>query len=368
MRIVLAVNNPSAHLYPLPHGWADRGHDVTILMDSPTGRFGHAREFDHAGVQQYHLATDGSILDAATGAPGSVNLEQVIRAADVVVLGGYATRVARRILRARASAATRKVLLAERPFPRPPGPRVWVRDAWARWVVSRVDAVWSMSEAGDLAFERLGRAPEARVPYPIVMSPRPSGITSDGAEKWSREGEVRLLLLGQMIERKRPLVAVEVIRTLHARGVEVRGDVAGSGELQEQVRAAANGLPITMHGHVPPQTVGHMLLDSHVLLHPASHDGWGFAVVEAASRGTPVVSTQGCDAAAELAARTPWVRVTDGSPNSMAEAAVELIEEFRRDPAARIDELTQAVEEVCGVDRIATRSLDALVASVVRHG
>jgi glycosyltransferase involved in cell wall biosynthesis len=319
MRLLLAVNNPSAHLYPLPHGWADRGHDVEILMDSPTGRFGHAREFVHAGVQQSLLGPDGSVLDAVTGRPRSVSFEELIRHADAVVLGGYATRVARRILRARASAVTHKVLLAERPFPRPPGPRTWVRDTWARWVVSRVDAVWSMSRAGDLAFERLGKAPEAHVPYPIVMPPRPSGITSDGAEKWSAEGEVRILLLGQLIERKRPLVAVEVVRSLHARGADVRGDVAGAGELEEQVRAAASGLPVVLHGHVPPSTVERMLHDSHVLLHPASHDGWGFAVVEAASRGTPVVATQGCDAATELAARTPWVRVTDGSPSSMAQ-------------------------------------------------
>lgn len=368
MRILLAVDVPSAHLFPLPHGWAQHGHTVDVLLDRPEGRFGHAREHTYRGVRLLHLADDGTILESVSGDRVEVSLADLIDFADAVILGGYATGVARRILCTGGSAAAHTVLLAERPRARLPGPRTWVRDTWARWVVSRVDTVWSMSEAGDRAYERLGKLPEARVPYPIRMPPRSYLRSSDGSEKWSSRGEVRLLFLGKLIRRKRPLVAVEVVRNLHARGVDVRGDIAGAGELEVQVRAAARALPVVLHGHVAPQTVERMLFDTHILLHPASHDGWGYAVVEAASRGTPVVATRGCDAAAELAARTPWVRVTDGSPRSMAQAAEDLVEAFRRDPAARTDELIEAVDDVCGVDGVVARSLNALTASVAHGG
>jgi glycosyltransferase involved in cell wall biosynthesis len=360
MRILLAVNNPSAHLFPLPNGWADRGHDVDILMDCPTGRFGHAREFIHSGVRQFALGPHSAVLDAVTEERTSASLSDLLEPADAVVVGGYSTRVARRILHTRTPSRARTVLLAERPFPRPQGPRRWLRDAWARSAVGRVDAVWSMSQAGDLAFERLGKTPEARIPYPISVPP--VDVTSSPAAKWQPEVEYRLMILGQLIERKRPLAAVQVVRILLDHGTCVQAEFAGAGTLTEAVRNAAEGLPLTLHGHVPPSIVDAMLARSHLLLHPASHDGWGYAVVEAAIRGVPVVATTGCDAATELAVRTEGVRVTDGSPKAMAKAAQELLDAFRSDSTARTGELVRAVEEVCGVDRIVARSLDALTA------
>jgi glycosyltransferase involved in cell wall biosynthesis len=363
MRIILAVDAPSAHLFPLPNGWADRGHTVDVLMDRPDGRFGHASEFVHPGVRLSVLSREGSLLDAVTGGSTSTRLTDVLGSAGAIVIGGYATRVARRIVHSRSIPAARVVLLAERPLPRPAGPRRWTRDAWARWFVSRVDAIWSMSAAGDRAFARLGSVPEAHIPYPMVLPPHAPDFAVTQNRKWDGAAPLRLLVLGQLIERKRPIAAIEAVRILRHRGMNLHAAVAGTGHLEGEVANAAKGLPITLHGRVPASTVGALIARSHVLLHPASHDGWGMAVVEAASRGVPVVATTGCDAATELAAMTSGVRITDGSPPAMARAAQELIEEFRADPVGRSLDLIRAVEEVCGVDRVVERSLDALTAA-----
>jgi glycosyltransferase involved in cell wall biosynthesis len=363
MRIILAVDAPSSHLFPLPYGWADRGHTVDVIMDRPDGRFGHASEFVRHGVRLLTISRRASVLDAVTGEPIPTHLTELLASSDAIVIGGYATRVARRIVHSRSTSTARVVLLAERPLPRPPGLRRWTRDTWARWFVSRVDAIWSMSESGDRAFARLGVTPEAHIPYPTVVPSRASDFAITQKSKWDGATQLQILVLGQLIERKRPLAAIDAVRILRDDGLDLRAAVAGTGHLEGQVANVARDLPVTLHGHVSAEAVNVLVGSSHVLVHPASHDGWGMAIVEAASRGVPVVATTGCDAATELAARTSGVRITDGSPTALARAAQELVEEFRADPVGRSLDLIRAVEETCGVDRVVDRSLDALTAA-----
>jgi glycosyltransferase involved in cell wall biosynthesis len=369
VRILLAVNGPSSHLFPLPHGWADHGHAVDILMDAVDGRFGPASRHVHPGVRLLHFSRRQSVLNAVSGEQTETTLSELLESADAVVIGGYATRVARRILRAPARKDARRVLLAERPSPHSSPSRRMLRDLWARWALSRVDAVWSMSEVGDRAFTRLGRPPEARVPYPMrPIAWGEPGFADKVAATWQNGGPLRMIFVGKLIERKRPLAAVEVVRLLSGGDIEVAADIAGAGDLEPEVRAAARGLPIALHGNIPPSAVSKLLAQSNLLLHPASHDGWGMAVIEAASQGVPVVATTGCDAATELASRTNWVRVTDGSPAAMSQAAAELFGAFRKDPMHNAVELIRAVDEVCGVDRIVERSLAALGTGGVEVG
>lgn len=362
MRIVLAVDAPSSHLFPLPNGWADRGHTVDVVMDNPNGRFGPASEFVHPGVRLLTLSREGSVLDAVTGNSTPTNLTSLLGDADAVVIGGYATRVGRHIGRTYGTSHARRILLAERPMPHPSGPHRWMRDAWARWFLGRVDAIWSMSSAGDTAFARLGKVPEAHIPYPFLVAPRDEDFSVLQTMKWSGEGASQVVVIGKLIERKRPLAAIETVRLLHNQGIALQAAVAGTGPLEGNVAEAARGLPVVLHGSVPASFVHSMLSGSRLLLHPARHDGWGMAVVEAASRGVPVVATAGCDAAAELAARTAGVRITDGSPLAMAHAAKDVMEEFRADPVSQSLDLIRAVEETCGVERLVERSLDALTA------
>lgn len=91
-------------------------------------------------------------------------------------------------------------------------------------------------------------------------------------------------------------------------------------------------------------------------------------MIEAAGRGVPVVATTGCDAATELANHTRLVRATDGSTDAMAAAIEEVLATFRADPVSCARELVEAVDQVCGADRVVERALGMLDQAGARHG
>jgi glycosyltransferase involved in cell wall biosynthesis len=361
VRILLAVNAPSSHLFPLPNGWADRGHDVTVVMDRPEGRFGHAREHVHPGVRLLTLGRRSQLIDAVSGVDRGPTLGGVLTDQDAVVVGGYASRAAREVLSIPGRARPQTVMLAERPDPRTRGPRRVARDAWIRRSLRRIDAVWSMSRAGDAAFAKLGRAPTCRIPYPIAV---PARVDRDLQNKWAIGVRRRLVVLGSLTERKRPSVAVATVRHLVDSGVDVEVVLAGSGPLEQSLRRMADRLPVTFVGHLTASAVEDLLSSAHVLLHPAAFDGWGMAVAEAAAAGVPVVSTHGCDAAAELEATSDGgVRCVRAEPAIYAETVRDILAHFAASPLHRIESLLDGVRRVSGTQQVVERSLRELGAA-----
>jgi glycosyltransferase involved in cell wall biosynthesis len=358
VRILLAVNAPSSHLFPLPNGWADRGHDVTVVMDRPEGRFGHARKHVHPGVRLLTLGRRSQLIDAVSGVDRSATLGGLLTEQDTVVVGGYASRAARGVLGISGRARPHTVMLAERPDPRTRGARRVARDAWIRRSLRLIDEMWSMSRAGDVAFAELGREPTCHIPYPIAV---PSQVDRDLQHKWAPGVRPRLVVLGSLTERKRPSVAIAAVRHLVHSGVDVEAVMAGSGPLEQSLRRMADQLPVTFVGHLGAAAVGDLLHRSHVLLHPAAFDGWGMAVAEAAAAGVAVVSTQECDAAAELQIPSEGgVRCVPAEPTTVAETVRDLLAHFAASPVHRIASLLDGVRAVAGTQQVVDRSLRAL--------
>jgi len=361
VRILLAVDAPSSHLFPLPQGWADRGHTVSVVMDRPDGRFGHARQHLHPGVTLLVLERSGGVIDAVTGARVVPSMRRLLADQDVAIAGGYIARSARSLLNLSAATKPRTVLLAERPDPRTRGFRRWLRDSWIRRSLTQVDDVWSMSAAGDRSFAALGREPSCRVPYPIRVPEHADALPPD---RWHAGGRRHLLTVGKLIERKRPELALNVLHELRAQGKDVDLAFVGTGPLLASLRSAAAGLPVTFVGDVAEPEVTRRMRDAHVLLHPAVYDGWGMVVPEAAANGLPVVATTGCDAATELAASTAAVRACTDDPVQLAHAAAELLDDFTSAPGDSMVRLLAATREVCGVERVVERSSAALESAV----
>jgi glycosyltransferase involved in cell wall biosynthesis len=361
VRILLAVDAPSSHLFPLPQGWADRGHSVTIVMDRPDGRFGLARQHLHPGVALLVLERSGGVIDAVTGDRVARSMRQLLTDQDVAIAGGYSARSARAVLRLSAATKPRTVLLAERPDPRTRGFRRRLRDIWIRRSLTQVDDVWSMSAAGDRSFAALGREPSCRVPYPIRV---PEDADALPLDRWHASGRRHLLTVGKLTELKRPQLALKVLHELRARGEDVDLTFVGTGPLLDSLRSAAAGLPVTFAGDVAGQEVARRMRDAHVLLHPSVYDGWGMVVPEAAVNGLPVVATTGCDAATELAASTEAVRACADDPVQLAHAATELLDGFTRAPGGGTVQLLAATREICGVERVVERSSAALESAV----
>ena len=147
-------------------------------------------------------------------------------------------------------------------------------------------------------------------------------------------------------------MAVTVVRDLVAAGHDVELHLIGTGPLADAVAAAAADLPVVLRGRLDGDAVRRELLAADVLLHPAAFDGWGMAVVEAATSGCAVVATAGTDAAVELATVTPRVRVAD--PDDLPAAVAEVLRMRAHEPD---DAPTAAARAVAGA--LAPRTLAA---------
>lgn len=109
-----------------------------------------------------------------------------------------------------------------------------------------------------------------------------------------------LLFLGEITPRKDPVAVVEILRILRSRKVDVDAVFVGSaGRASRDVAAAIerHGLQHHAHvvGHVDPPTASVLMQEAAVFVLPSRYEGFGFPVLEAMQRGTPVVA---CDSGA----------------------------------------------------------------------
>lgn len=346
MRIVLACDAPSEHLFPLPVAWSRLGHTVDVVMDRDRGRFGSADQFRGDGPT-FH-ALEGTRPGGAALAIDRPGLRRLLRGADAVVVGGYTTRTARTVLALPRGRRPPTVLHAERSDHRTSGVRRRIRDAWIRTALGRIDAVWPMSRAGATALTALGGIPTVLAPYPLprpAMPPAPRAVEP-----------LRVAVIGTLTPRKRPLLALEAVRRLTHRRALVATFV-GAGPLHAEVLSAARGLPVDVVERMPRQGIDALLGEAHVLLHPSAHDGWGMVVAEAVAHGAAVVATPTCDAASELATVVPTVRLASDDPDALAEAVAAAADDLMRGGSQAAGRALTDAETRFGVEAIAARTL-----------
>jgi alpha-1,6-mannosyltransferase len=105
------------------------------------------------------------------------------------------------------------------------------------------------------------------------------------------QGPVRLVHLGRLSAEKRPDLAIDAVRELRRRSLDVRLDMIGDGELADELRDRAGGLPVTFHGHVRSRSeIARLLGTADVVLATCPVESFGLAVLEALACGTPVVA------------------------------------------------------------------------------
>jgi glycosyltransferase involved in cell wall biosynthesis len=108
-----------------------------------------------------------------------------------------------------------------------------------------------------------------------------------------RSSEVRrLLFVGKLIERKRPLDLIRAAAWLCRNGVPVEVAFAGSGELRPSLEAAAKAeeLPVHFLGFVNQSELPAIYASSDVLVLPSDAlETWGLVVNEAMACGVPAV-------------------------------------------------------------------------------
>lgn len=94
---------------------------------------------------------------------------------------------------------------------------------------------------------------------------------------------------------KRPLVLIEAIGLLRARGRDARLRIAGEGDEVETMRAAIEAAGLTssveLIGQASPQHAASLMQEAHALLHASDYETFSAVCAEALCCGTPVAAS-----------------------------------------------------------------------------
>ena len=105
----------------------------------------------------------------------------------------------------------------------------------------------------------------------------------------------RFVFLGSLIEGKRPILAIQVIQSLHSKGIAAElllcGDGPLKGHIQEYIEIHGLSSTVILKGSMSREQVDDILRNSHFLILPSKSEGWPKAVAEAMWWGCIPVST-----------------------------------------------------------------------------
>ncbi|MEU6576005.1 glycosyltransferase [Streptomyces sp. NPDC046805] len=166
----------------------------------------------------------------------------------------------------------------------------------------------------------------------------PNGVRAADDGGVVRRGRGReVLFLARLHPRKRPEAFVEMAALVHRKLPDARFTLHGAdeGSLPAVRRLiASHGLQdvVSYGGALEHAEAVRAYGRADVYVLPAVDEPFGMTVIEALSAGTPVVVTDGCGIADELARRGAAV-VTDGSPRELAEAVCGVLADEERGDA-----------------------------------
>lgn len=159
------------------------------------------------------------------------------------------------------------------------------------------------------------------------------------AELGLGHGDPLVLVVGHLISRKDPLLALEAFR--RAAPASARLVFLGRGPLALEVRRAAEdagiGERVLLYGEVQPQALATWYRAADALLLTSSREGRPNVVLEALASGLPVVATE-AGGTAELLGQVEGALVRSRDPRAVAQALAAMLES---PPGA--DELRRAV-------------------------
>lgn len=132
------------------------------------------------------------------------------------------------------------------------------------------------------------RGPRLTTVVPCIV-PVPEPVPARSAD----DSRLRLVSVGGLIERKDPLLAVDVVTELLLRGHDVKLTLVGQGPLETQVRERARALDISdrirLTGSLDRDGVLDQLTRAHLFLGPTRGDNFFVSCAEALVAGRPVV-------------------------------------------------------------------------------
>lgn len=213
-----------------------------------------------------------------------------------------------------------------------PGFRV-ARAAFQRTVARRAvraSRPVSVSRAGVAWILRLYGVEAGYLPYPLRVLP-PVAATP----RLTADEPVRVVWVGRLYPEKDPALAVRAVERLRDEQLATL-DLYGGGILDAELAELARSRPwLTLHGPRGWDEIQEIQAAAHVCLSTSAADNVQVAVLEALSRGIPVVSTRVGDAPRYYLSDTlSRFCVAAGDPDAIAHAILELCSSY---PSLRDD-------------------------------
>lgn len=233
----------------------------------------------------------------------------------------------------------------------------WLRP-FLRWSIRTADAVTAISSSTAEAVRALEDRPVRVVPFSAAVE---AGEGPASGHRTPLEGgELRLLFVGRLVERKGVEVLVRALPRILAER-PVRLTVVGEGSREGAIRAAAREVGVEdrveLTGYVPEARLRSLYSGCDVFVLPAVVDargdteGLGVVLIEALRFGRPVVASDLGGIRDIVEPGRSGVRVPPGDPDALAAAILRLA----RDPeeARRLGREGRALaERRFGWDRI----------------
>lgn len=154
----------------------------------------------------------------------------------------------------------------------------------------------------------------------------PNGTPAVAPQEQVPTDVTRIVVLGRLAQHKRIDLVVRVFARLLAERPALQLDIVGRGPVEGDLRELVDALglreAVTLHGFVSDEHKSALLRQATLQVCASDAEGWGQAVIEAASYGVPT-----------LARRVPGLRdsIRDGHTGWLVGAAQDTPEEVFRD-------------------------------------
>ncbi|MEZ5204681.1 MAG: glycosyltransferase [Acidimicrobiales bacterium] len=280
-------------------GLTERGHQVTLLCANPIGE-GHT----------YPVQANGGTIDQYLRAPLAYWRRH--RKADLVVDIANGVSFYVPFWRRGASLCLVNHIHTDQWdqwFPKPIAAVGRMLELHAMPRVYRRNLFVAVSPSTADQLEEMGVDRE-RIRIIINGTDLPAEASPEGAEPL-------FVGLGRLVPHKRFDLAVEAFNQIQPL-IGGRLVIAGDGPERERLLELA-GPGVEIPGRISEADKEALLRDSWLMVHPASHEGWGLVITEAAAHGTP-----------SLAYRVPGLQdsIVDGMSGVLVDRPEQLAEEW----------------------------------------
>src|SRR5450830_221891 len=160
-------------------------------------------------------------------------------------------------------------------------------DPLVRLCLAKADIILCKTDESAFALP-IGRGPKVMIAQEIGA---PASMRRQ--RKPGSAGAISLLYAGRLVGLKGVHFAIRAVALANARGVEATLTIIGDGPLEQYLRALSESLglreKVFFKGFLPQQELLDCYQESEVFIFPSLHDSSGNVVVEALSRGLPVI-------------------------------------------------------------------------------